>query len=380
MIAADPEDSNRVWVESDEPLVAASGGEVDIVFKRSGVSDALAVASVGAGVMRFDVAVPESFDSALEVDDIVSIVAGEVRDLAGNPNQSIRSVVSRDVTAPRVTRVTATEPTPAAQAWATLDGADAQGDSADAVRIEAKAGALADGAVGNEWSIDLAVRGVRPSDWSSDQLTSVQVSAATRRILVVALAIDDEPSNTADIDDVVNALNAHQPFSSLFAASVVAGAGARTPVDTGGRLRFTGGASTVDFRLEWSEAVDTGNEATHCTQSLGDPVRVRLIEIDADGDRHTDFDLEGFRFGDSDVILVDGEADDSIRPRMANCDYTTPGALPGTLVARIWSGSLDNLPGTQSTVLIRSGAVTDFAGNASGRHSAVRVERPDEGG
>lgn len=364
------EGSRTVWVESSEPLVESasdSDDQVAVVFKRPGISDARVNVALAAGVTRFEIVLPSAFGASLKIDDSVSIAADEVRDLAGNANVAIRRVVARDTTAPRVSQITVTEPEPVSQASAKLNGTDSLDNSREAFRIGAKAGTAADGAAGNHWTIDLDVRSSRPSNWSASQVTAVQVSDTTRRIQVIALSI---AADRADVDDVVDALNANRSFNQLFVAEVT-GSGSDSPVDTGGRVRLMDGTSTADLTVQWTEAVQDCDSQTN-----DDPPRVRLIEIDADGNGTTDFDLDGFTFGDSDVVFVDGDSGDSIMAGRAACDTTTPGVRPGTLVARIQSASIDNLPTTRSTALVRSGAVTDLAGNANVRQTGVRLQRP----
>ncbi len=362
------EGSSTVWVESSEPLVESindSDAQVEVVFERSGIADVPVDVALEAGVTRFEIAIPSAFGTSLKIGDTVSIAADEVRDLAGNANAAIKRVVARDTAAPRVSRITVTEPAPVTQASVILNGTDGQ-DARPALEIRAKEATAADGAAGNHWTIDLDVRGSRPSSWSSTQVTAVQVSDATRRIQVMAL---DTAVDTATVDDVVDALNASRAFNQLFVAEVT-GSGADSPVDTGGRVRLAGGASTADLTVHWTEAVQD------CDPQNDDPVRVRLIEIDADGNGTTDFDLDGFTFGTSDVMFIDGDAGDSIIADRATCDITTPGVRPGTLVARIRSASIDSLPSTRSTAVVRSGAVTDLAGNANARQTGVRLQRP----
>lgn len=368
-----PQGGSKVWVESNEPLQATDGSAVEIDFTRTGINAAKVEVTVPASSVRFEVNVPSGFDP-LKIGDSVSIAADQLRDLAGNAAVAIRSVVARDTTAPEVSQITVTEPTAVQQASVILEASAGGRDAVkhDAVTITARAGTIADGAIGNDWTIDLDVRRSRPSAWSSAQKTSVQVSTATRRILVVALFVAGDGANSATVNDVVNALNAHEPFNALFSA---AGSGTDYPVDTVARERFAGGASTVDLTLEWSEVVRTGDNSD-CTQSSDHPVRVRLIEIDSEGNGTTDFDLDGFRFGGTDVTFVVGDGGDSIIAGRATCDTTTSGVRPGTLVARLQSASIDNLPSTRSVALVRSGAVTDLAGNANARQTGVRLMRP----
>lgn len=364
--------SNRVWIEASEPLQAPRGS-VTVAFRRRGIPTVSLPVTVPAGATRFEAFVPNSFGDALRIGDSISLAANQVRDLTGKANRAVRRVVVRDTTAPRVSRITVTEPHPVAQASVTLTARDpgvagnAQ-TASDALRITARPGTAADGTVGNEWTIDLDVRSRRPSNWSVTQTTSVQVSVPNRRILVVALS---SSADKATIREVADDLRARRGFDSLFTVEVL-GADFDTPVDTGGRKRFAGGASTVDLAVYWTEV------ARECDAVEGTQARTRLIEIDADGNGITDFALDGFTFGVSDVIFVDGEPDgsDSIEPDRAACDTTTPGVRPGTLVARVQSGRSNGLPSTRSSALIRSGAITDFAGNANARQTVSRLRSP----
>lgn len=238
----------------------------------------------------------------------------------------------------------------------------------ESLRIIAKPGTAIDGTVGNEWTIDLDVRSRRPSSWSVTQTTSVEVSVPNQRILVVALSSTTE---SATIGQVADDLLARRDFNQLFTIERI-GLDSDTPIDTGGRKRFTGGASTVDLAVYWTEV------AQECDELSTELPRTRLIEIDADGDGATDFALDGFAFGDSDVIFVDGESDgsDAIEPDRAVCDTITPGVRPGTLVARVQSGRSDGLPSTQSSAFVRSGAITDLAGNPNIRQTVSRFGSP----
>ena len=366
--------SSKVGVEANEPL-RARDNSVTVVFRRSGISadDGQAQVTMPGGVIRFDVAVPSAFGDGLKIGDSVSIAAGRLSDLAGNASKTIRRVVTRDTTAPRASRITVTEPRAVSQASVTLTAGDTEFPG-DALRITAKPGTAVDGAAGNEWTIDLDVRGRRPSSWSVTQTTSVQISVPNQHILVVALSDSGTGAGFtagATMEQVADDLAARLDFSRLFAVEPLASA-YDTPTDTGGRKRFTGGASTVDLAVYWTEVT------RECDLSSNEQPQTRLIEIDADGDGTTDFALDGFAFGGSDVTFVDGEPDgsDSIEPDRAACDSTTPGVRPGTLVARVRSGRSDGLPGTESSALVRSGVITDLGGNPNARQLVPRLQTP----
>ncbi len=358
--------SNKVWIEADEPLRALDGS-VTVVFRRTGIGAVSQPVTVPAGITRFEVFVPIAFGGEMKIGDSVSIAANRLRDLAGNANRAIRKVVVRDTIAPRVSRITVTEPHPVAQASVTLTAGDPQ-VPVDALRISAKPGTAADGTAGNEWTIDLDVRSSRPSSWSITQTTSVQVSSLNRHILVLALS---GAAEAATVRQVADDLAARRDFNSLFTAEVV-GFDSDVPIDSGGRKRFEGGASTVDLAVHWTEV------ARECDASGSQQAQTRLIEVDADGDGATDFALDGFAFSGSDVTFVDGEPDgsDSIEPERAACDTATPGVRPGTLVARVRSERSSGLPTTQSSAIVRSGAITDFAGNPNAWQVVPRFQSP----
>lgn len=360
--------SSKIWIESDEPL-RARNNSVTVIFRRSGIptADGRVQLTVPAGVVRFDLTVPSAFGDGLNIGDSISIASSQLSDLAGNAGKAIRRVVTRDTTAPRVSRITVTEPHAVAQASVTLTAGDTQ-FPLESLRIVAKPGTAIDGTVGNEWTIDLDVRSRRPSSWSVTQTTSVQVSVPNQRILVVALS---NSTDNATIGQVADDLLARRDFNQLFTIERI-GIDSDPPIDTGGRKRFTGGASTVDLAVYWTEV------ASECDELSDALPRTRLIEIDADGDSTTDFALDGFAFGDSDVIFVDGEPDgsDAIEPDRAVCDTITPGGRPGTLVARVQSGRSDGLPSTQSSAIVRSGAITDLAGNPNVRQRVSRLQSP----
>lgn len=357
--------SNRVWIEADEPLRAVDNS-VTVVFRR-GATRASQPVAVPAGVTRFEVTVPTELGAELKIGDSVSISANRIRDLAGNATRAIRKVVVRDTTPPRVSKITVTEPHPVAQASVTLAGGDAQ-VPVDSLIIRAKPDTATDGTAGNEWTIDLDVRSRRPSSWSVTQTTSVQISTPNHHILVVALS---NATDQATVRQVADDLAARREFNLLFTVELL-GFDSDPPIDTGGRKRFTGGASTVDLAVHWTEV------ARECDPLSDLQAQTRLIEIDADGNGVTDFALDGFTFGDSEVTFVDGEPDgsDSIEPDRAVCDTITPGVRPGTLVARVRSGRGDGLPSTQSSALVRKGAITDFAGNPNARQTVSRFQSP----
>ena len=131
-----------------------------------------------------------------------------------------------------------TEPRAVSAASVTLNAGETQAPI-ESLRIIAKPGTAIDGTAGNEWTIDLDVRSRRPSSWSVTQTTSVQVSVPNQHILVVALS---GPADSATIGEVADDLEALRDFNRLFTIERL-GLDFETPIDTGGRKRFTGGAA-----------------------------------------------------------------------------------------------------------------------------------------
>ena len=359
LVMSAPEGSNIVWVESSEPL---QDTDVAVVFERTGDSDITVLTTVVAGTTMFSVDVPAALGSELRTRDRVSIAGREVTDLAGNENLSVSRSVVTDTTPPRAERITVTPAAPGELASVTLNATDAGDVSTPSLEVTALAGTASSGAAGNEWYIDVDVLTSRPRSWTATQLTDVQVSNTGQRI--VARVIEE-----ASAADLVDALNLDKSFRALFSASVVGGESANTLIDTGGRVLLSGGTSTVEIRVFWTEPVQD------CDASEN-PVQPRHVEIDVDADGETDFALDGFAYGTSDVEFIAGDrATTSIIAGTANCDTTTAGVRAGSLVARVQSSSIDKLPSTVSKALIRPGAITDLAGNANVRQTGVILRR-----
>lgn len=353
--------AGRVWVSSSEPLKAATA---TVVFGRRGLTDVEVPADVMAGVSSFSVAVPAEFDSALHMRDSVRIAAGEVHDLADNPNELATAVVGRDRTVPRVRSITVTTPVAAAQASATLKVSDDQGGNKPGLEVTADAGGLADGAGGNSWTIEVVERTRRPMQWSSTQTVAVDVSVASRRVVVFVLA------KQATVGHAVTELNAHRPFAGAFTAAAATGAESALLAGLGARVQFSDGASTVDLKVLWSEPV-------HGCDVEDKGVEPRRIEIDVDGRGDWDFALDGYAAPHSDITFVeDGTAQPPLKADTAVCDATTANGGTGTLVARVKSTELAHLPSTRSVATIRSGAATDLAGNPSVHQSPVHLISP----
>ena len=358
LVISAPQGGDTVWVESNEPLAPTS---LEVLFERGSSIEAPVQAGVGEGAIRFTVAVPEELDGVLRAGDQVSIASRAATDLAGNESRPASQTVEDDQTPPEVEHITVTDPVATRQAGVMLRAIDAGDRTFDAIYISALPGTSVDGAAGNEWQIDVNVRDTRPRSWTPSQLSAVRVSESTRRILVQVLA-------EAFIDDLAVDLNNDRAFNSRFTALAFSGDGSSRPADTRGRVSFTEGASTVDVTVLWSEPL-------HGCSALQRAVDPRNIEIDVDGDGEADFALDGHTFGDSDVMLVANDGSGPLIVGDSICD--TRFAVPsGTVMVRIESASVDNLPDTGSLATIRPGAASDFARNANESQTGVKFRRP----
>ena len=193
----------------------------------------------------------------------------------------------------------------------------------------------------------------RPSSWSATRNASVELTHA--RDVMLITTIED-----ATLGEVRDDLNATSSFAALFVAVVTAGQESLAPLDSGGQVSLGGGASTVDITVIWSEAVRGCDAAT-------DAVRPELAEIDVDRDGDADFALDGVvSDSHSELIFVgDTSGRTSIIAGTATCAAATARVRSGTLVARLQSSMIEDLPTTRSTALVGAGAAHDLAGNPS---------------
>ena len=363
-----PQGAVTVQIEADEPVMGAdSASTMAVEFRRSGETPIFITTDVPPGGTRFEVDVPGEFDTSgddpttgLLARDQVIVNAGEVEDLAGNENIRTSRAVAVDNTGPRASRVTVTNPAPVENAYVSLDGEDSNRDRRPgALRITAKDGTIVDGAAGNDWAVEVEVLRRRPTDWRSSQYAVVEVSQSRKTMSITTI----EDATLAEVEDD---LNDDSAFSAFFEAEVIAGQVNYAPLGSGGPLRFGGGSSTVDITVYWSEPVQG------CGAGI-DAVDPQGVEIDVDRDGNTEFALDGFIFDPtSDIAFVgDDSQRTSIVAGSATCDTTTPGTRSGTLVARLKSNDVDNLPSTRSNAYVRPGAAHDFSGNSNQLQPAI---------
>lgn len=356
--------SITVWVESNEPIQGFEGSSsLAVEFQRPGEDSVLVSARLDPGATSFDVDIPGSFDNGdgLEARDRVVVHAGEVEDLAGNENVETSARVVADTTPPRASRITVSQHAPQVGAYAYVPGGSGTSVQQGPLQITTKAGAGADGAEGNEWTLEVELLRRRPSTWTSNQGSQATISTSRRTLTIDVL----EHWTLGDLEDD---LNANADFAALFEAEVIAGRHGLNPRSTEGRIGFVGGVSTVDITVYWTEPIQG------CNFGVED-VRLDGILIDVNNDGDDDFAMNGTVLDpNSDVTFVgDNSGTTSIVRGTGACDLTTPGVRQGTLVARVQSGDVDNLPSSRSNGFILPNTAYDFAGNANLPQSRVLV-------
>ena len=351
--------STVVEINTSEPVTGAEGAAtIDVKFHRSGLEPIVVEADVTPGGTRIEASVPNELDTATTVGlfprDQVIVDAGELQDLAGNGNLRTAKTVVGDSTPPRASRISVSSAAPSQRASVSFAGEDSNAARvAAALRIVTKQGSSVDGAAGNTWLAEVDVLSQRPTSWPATRNASVSLNHASDVMLITT--VED-----ATLGAVRDELNATSLFATYFVAEVAAGLESLVPLDSVGQVRLGGGASTVDITVVWSEAVRGCDAAT-------DAVRPELIEIDIDRDGHSDLALDGLVLDNSrDLIFVgDTSGRTSIIAGTATCATTTPSFRSGTLVARLQSPDIDDLPTSRSSALVRAGAAHDLSGNPS---------------
>lgn len=353
------EGADFFYAETREPVEDNTQDDLapEVIYQRPGEDDVPLRLSFGRGERRAILVPP--FAGGVKSGDTVRIAAGLLVDQAGNTNTAASRRAVSDNRAPRVSTVAVTAPVPREPATVTFNGRGSGSRINDAFTISGDLGGAAAGADGNEWVLDLTL----DPAWDAQRRTTVTVDAQQQRLTVVA-------SQVRPLQSVANDLNANSSFAALFEAEASRLARSTDAMfSTGGTgLRFSGGTSSVDLVLTWSEVVRT------CGESNG--VDARQLGIDADADDEPEFYLDGLFAQSAGVSFVqEVDAGRRFSSSGAVCD-TVVGALPGTLVARLASGFIDALPGLRSQIFDSGGAATDLIGNRSVRRRYSNFTRP----
>ncbi len=343
-----------VLITSNESVQAPVGrAGLNVEFQRAGGTPFVETATIAQGATAFLAYIPAGFDNGkgLEANDSVVIPADQFEDLAGNGNTQARARVVTDALPPRADSVEVSEPAAVAVATAQLFGTAGGSPGNGPMQLTARAGTAADGAAGNRWSVEVEVLKRAPESWREGQGSELTFSTTRRSIGIDALDGWTLAALAAD-------LRSDSRFSELFDVQVRADTADWTVRADTGRVRFGGGASTVDIAVKWTEAVQGCILGT-------DPIRLSGIVIDTDGDRSADFAMNGRVFDpNSSVTFVGGTTDSaSVQQGTGACDYTAPSVATGTIVARLHATDLRDLPSAASRAAIGASTVYDFGGN-----------------
>ncbi|MCY4517054.1 MAG: cell wall-binding repeat-containing protein [Acidimicrobiaceae bacterium] len=347
-----PDGGLEVAVEISEPVRQAS---FDVTFTRDRVDDTISV-FVLEGETQFTIFVPYE---ELQQGDRIVIPSGAVEDFAGNSSLRELVTVRRDTVLPRARRVTVTDPVARASSYVELSGFYNRARVSRALRIEALDDGAAFGAAGNDWEISIEF----DENLGAGDPARVTVTPALQRI-------DVATSGETDVPSLVDDLNGDPIFNDLFEADLTDHEFADDALisETLRYVAFVGGLSTVDLRLEWSEPV------RDC-DALDRPVRLDRIEIDTNANGVADFALDGFGAAASEVEFVAApDGNEYIVAGRAACDET-PGVASGTLVARISSENVAELPSLGSRAFIRAGAAYDLRGNPAPNQTLNALRR-----
>ena len=340
------EGADIVWFDANEPLRLVTGA---IEFERRGSApmSVTALADVTAGARRFEVPVPGAFGNALQSGDRVTLTAGAVRDLAGNRSRATFASARRDPTAPRVSRVAVSAPQGRSGARIDLGG----------MTVVAKPDGSAYGAVGNTWTLEIDVM----TDWVADRVSEMVVASGARRVTARLPA-------QRTLDRIVADFNRDRQFSRYFVAQLDGNGQVSFGADFG-PASLSGGTSTVDLTVRWTEPV------LGCDVGAG-AVLPGFLELDFDADGDYDYFLDGHGAASWGVSFVDApDGNPAINIGAATCDSSID-TLPGTLVARLSSADRSVLPSLRSVLFVRQGAATDRIGNIAANQRFSGFSRP----
>lgn len=350
-----PEGSREVTLEFSEPVKADN---FVVTFTRDRV-DATSDAYVLEGETRMTFAIPYNYDD-LDTGDRITIPSGAVEDLAGNTSLRTTLTIRRDDILPRVSRVTVTVPVARAAASVLLNGEYRGSLVTGVVKITARSDGAVRGAAGNEWDIEVVLDdSVRSGDASR-----VEVDSSAKRIRVTAAL-------STQVPHLVDDLNRDPAFRSLFEADLTDHHLADDAMvdDMLTAMRFSGGVSTVDLAVWWTEPV-RGCDATDR------PLRPGYIEIDTNANGVGDFGLDGVGAAASNVQFVTApDGNRYIVAGRAACDLTS-GVPSGTLVARVSSTVAAELPTVRSRAIVFAGAAYDIKGNPAANQQINSLRRP----
>ena len=336
--------NNNNTIDTDEIVITSSS----TTAKVAAASLTLATGGAITANTADDDGTPTGTAVALEAGDRITIQSGALVDEAGNKSRQRTFTVMEAEASPRITAVTMSSQVHTAQASVDVPEAITEAapdsDTDNNIKISAKKGGAADGAVGNGWTIAFD----RATAWKSDPKAEVDIDvrvSATDRLISVRF-----DAGNAKFADLKAALEANSAFDAMFEVKLPAREGVC--------------GATLNDPLQISD-VARGQTVSTSGGTTAVAIEVRFnayaLSIDADGNLADD---------------VFGQVVARYNANPANTDLTSPfaAALAGVSEAtRIAVNLINNEDGTAGT----DGPLADITGPMRSARYEMVTDRAD---
>ena len=286
---------------------------------------------------------------ALAAGDRITIQSGALVDEAGNKSRARTFTVLEAEASPRITTVTMSSPVHTAQATVDVPEAISEetpdSDADNNIKISAKKGGAADGAVGNGWTIAFD----RATAWKADPDAEVDIDVrvnATDRLISVRF-----DAGNAKFADLKAELEDNSSFDAMFEVTL--------PPDESGACGATANNPLQISAVTRGQTVATGGGMTAVAIEVN--FDAYALSVDADGN-----------LGDD----VFAQVVNRYNANPANTDLTSPfaTAVAGvTTATRIAMNLVNNDDGTPGT----DGALADVAGPTRSARYEMVTDRAD---
>ena len=389
--------NNNNTVDSDEIVITSTTAKAATAGQNIATGGTISVDTAN------DDGTPSGTTTTFAAGDRISIKSGALVDAAGNKSRARTFTVLAAQASPRITAVTMSDASHTAQATVDVPEAitEASPDStaSNNIKISAKKGGAADGAVGNGWTI----RFDRATAWKADAKAAVDIDVhVSTKDRLISVRFN---AGNAKFADLKSALEANSVFGAMFMvtlppdASGACGATANNPLQisavTRGQTVITGagGAGMTAVAIEvrfnaYAATVDIDGE-------LGNDVFAQVVNrfnanpanTDLTGDAITA--LTGFTTGGASTRIAgnlanneDGSANDTA---LADVADAATGAPATSVRYEMVTNRADLVPMVRDLVNTLAGSVdgatpdnapvaTGYAADAAGTATANETE------
>lgn len=273
---------------------------------------------------------PDGTPVALAAGDRITIKSGALVDEAGNKSRARTFTVLAAQASPRITAVTMSNQMHTAQA--TVDVPEAiteetpDSDAANNIKIKAKKGGGADGAVGNGWTIAFD----RATAWKADPKAEVDIDVRVNaKDRLISVRFD---AGNAKFADLKAALEGNSAFDAMFEVTLPARAGVC--------------GATLNDPLQIS-AVTRGQTVATTGGMTAVAIEVRFnayaLSIDVDGNLADDVFAQVVNRYNAVATNADGSARDDLTSPLATA---LAGVSTATRIAASLVNNADGTPGT----------------------------------